>query len=155
MRKYLLILVCSCLFVACHRHHDDPVDDPAERTVLVYMAAENNLTSWATSDLNEMKTGSRSLDKRQNLIVYVDQADTIPPYIARIKNGVLVDSVSMDESITADPAVLEKILNYTRKNYPADSYGLVLWGHASGWLLSNDSIPYAASSKLSHGTNLD
>ena len=145
MRKCLFILFGSCLFTACHHHDDHPVDEQSERTVLVYMAAENNLNSFATSDLEEMKTGSKSLDKRQNLIVYVDQAETTPPYIARIKNGVLVDSVSMEESITADPAVMEKVLSYTRQNYPAASYGLVLWGHASGWLVSNDSIPYAAS----------
>ena len=80
MRKCLFILFGSCLFIACHHHDDHPVDEQSERTVLVYMAAENNLNSFAASDLEEMKTGSKSLDKRQNLIVYVDQAETTPPY---------------------------------------------------------------------------
>ena len=69
MRKCLFILFGSCLFIACHHHNDYPVDEQSERTVLVYMAAENNLNSFAASDLEEMKTGSKSLDKRHNLIV--------------------------------------------------------------------------------------
>ena len=79
------------------------------------------------------------------LIVYIDRAESTPPFFARIKDGKFVDSVSVNESITADPAVLEHALQYMRTNYPAKSYGLVLWGHASGWLVSNDSIVYSKS----------
>ena len=127
-------------------HDDVPEEDPiAECTVLIYMAAENNLSSFATNDLKEMKKASLSLSNNQKLIVYVDQADTIPPFFARIKDGQFVDSISVEESLTADPAVLESALRYMRTNYPSQSYGLVLWGHASGWLISNDSVVYNKS----------
>ena len=54
-----------------------------------------------------------------------------------------IDSVSVEETSSSDPAVLEEALRYTREKYQAKSYGLVLWGHSTGWLIKNDSIPYA------------
>jgi len=149
MKQYIILLAASFLLGACSKDNNDSAPGPkqdAERTMLVYMAAENNLSrGFADEDLREMKAGSKQLSDRQNLIVYVDQAETKTPYIARIKDGVLVDSVAMEETLTADPALLEKMLRYTREHYPAQSYGLVLWGHASGWLVHNDSVAYARS----------
>lgn len=144
MKKIIALLAFTTLFSACHKD-DDPVDPMPERTVLVYLAGENNLSSYADSDLKEMLTASKSLNNKQQLIVYVDQAKSAPPFFARIQDGEFVDSVSVEESLTADPAVLEKALRYMRTNYPAKSYGLVLWGHGSGWIISSDSIAYAQS----------
>ena len=151
MKKYMILFAVALLFGACEK--DDNNSDPdvpdvpqgAERTVLIYMAADNNLSSLAGNDLQEMKEGSKKLGDRQNLIVFVDMSDPNPSYIARIKDGKLVDSTFISESNTADPAVLEKMLSYTREKYPAKSYGLGLWGHASGWIISNDSIAYPKS----------
>jgi hypothetical protein len=69
----------------------------------------------------------------------------------RIKNGEVTDKITMktDES-TADPRILAKILKYTSTAYPAKEYGLVLWGHASGWLIE-DSLNIAAARRRSYG----
>lgn len=149
MKKYMILLAASLLIGACGKDDNDTPDVPKdpERTVLIYMGADNNLTYWrgkyfAALDIEEMKKGSKQLNNRQNLIIYVDKQESTPPYIARVKDGVLVDSTSMEETQTADPAILEKMLRYTREKYPAKSYGLVLWGHADGWLVENDSIAY-------------
>ena len=91
---------------ACHQN-DDPEDRISQRTVIVYMAAENNLSSYAYDDLEEMKEGSRKLSDLQNLIVYVDRANaTTTPYLARVKDGALVDTLYMPEGVAADPSVL-------------------------------------------------
>ena len=146
MKKYLSLIWAVLLLSACH-HHDDPEDKTARRTVLVYMAAENNLVSFSNDDLDEMKTGSLLLNDDQNLIVYVDQAgSSTTPYMARVKNGLLVDTLFMPEGIAADPTVLGRAVSNARQYYPAKSYGLVLWGHASGWLISeSDTISVAQS----------
>jgi hypothetical protein len=60
----------------------------------------------------------------------------------RIKGGTAVDSVSMEETLASDPEVFRSILNKAIDEYPAREYGLVLWGHASGWVIRSDSIPY-------------
>ncbi len=146
MRKISLLLLLVLFLNSCHKDDDSPIEDSTpERTVLVYMAAENNLATFADNDLNEIRLGSKSLTDKQQLIAYIDRAGTTPPFFARIKDGQYVDSVSVEESLTADPAILEKAMNYMHTNYPAKSYGLVLWGHASGWLVSKDSVAYAQS----------
>ena len=151
IKKYLIALSLLTALWSCYDNEDnnvpeEPEETIARRTVLVYMAAENSLNSLSESDLTEMKTGSESLAEDQNLIVYVDEASlNRTPFLARVKNGALVDTLYMEESLTADPAVLEKVLRTAKAKYPARSYGLVLWGHASGWLVSNDSVAYAPS----------
>lgn len=145
MNKIFALLALTTLFTACHKDDDPAEDATPERTILVYMAGENNLSSFADQDLQEMKTASLRLNDKQQLIAYVDKADNKPPFFARIKDGQFVDSVTVEESITADPAVLENALRYMRTNYPANSYGLVLWGHGTGWILSDDCIDYPQS----------
>jgi hypothetical protein len=144
MKKYVLLLVSSLLLVACSGDDDnEPAPKPADtRTILVYMAAENNLDAYAEYDIAEMKEGSKTLSDDDRLIIYYDNASTDKPYLARVKDGLLIDKVEMEESIAADPALLEKTLRTVREKYPATSYGLVLWGHASGWLISNDTLQY-------------
>ena len=114
------------------------------------MAAENNLSRFATEDLDEMKTGSLKLAEDQNLVIYVDKAGSLTtPYIVRAKNGEMVDTIFMKEALSADPTTLQDVIQYTREHFPAKSYGLLLWGHASGWLVSTkDSISRTRGSSI-------
>ena len=114
------------------------------------MAAENNLSRFATEDLEEMKTGSLKLAEDQNLVIYVDKAGSLTtPYIVRAKNGEMVDTIFMKEALSADPTTLQDVIQYTREHFPAKSYGLLLWGHASGWLVSTkDSISRTRGSSI-------
>ena len=120
------------------------------KTVLVYMAGRNDLAGIVNVDLNEMKLGSKRLDSNDNLLVFVRRDKTEKmPWLARIKNGVVTDSVSLkDMGITSsdgenrasDPVVMEGVMRYAFSHYPAadGNYGLVLWGHGSGWLMDNE-----------------
>ena len=152
MRKFLLLTISILtMLTACSKYNDpfgneeekeEPIiDEPqvAERTVLIYVAAENNLDVYLDFDLEEMKAGSSELGKGQNLVIYVNRADTSStPYMARVYRGNLVDKEVMPEAIAADPTVLSLVLSKTRESYPAKSYGLVLWGHCTGWVISNN-----------------
>lgn len=146
MKKLLISISLLAALCSCH-HDDDPEDNRARRTVFVYMAAENNLARFADDDLSEMQTGSLKLTDDDNLVVYVDRAgSTTTPYLARVYKGELIDTLFMPEGLAADPTVLTRALRQAKTVYPAKSYGVVLWGHASGWLISeNDSISVAAS----------
>lgn len=146
MKKFLISISLLAALCSCH-HDDDPSDNMARKTVFVYMAAENNLARFADEDLEEMKTGSLQLADDQNLVVYVDRAGAeTTPYLARIVKGELVDTTFMPEGLAADPTVLRRALQKTKELYPAKKYGLVFWGHAYGWLVSNsDSISQASS----------
>ncbi len=141
MRKILIAIPLLAALISCH-NDDDPKVETAQRTIFVYMAAENNLTDYATEDLEEMKTASRSLSDDQKLVVYVDRSGSAKtPFIARVCQGELRDTIYMPEGIAADPTVLKNVLSRAKTLYPAKSYGLVLWGHASGWIVTkNDTI---------------
>ena len=150
MKKILIAICLLSGLTSCHHDDDTPEDNTARRTVLVYMAAENNLTRFATEDLEEMKTGSLKLAEDQNLVIYVDKAGSLTtPYIVRAKNGEMVDTIFMKEALSADPTTLQDVIQYTREHFPAKSYGLMLWGHGSGWLVSTkDSISRTRGSSI-------
>ena len=142
MKKILLTVCALTLLAACSQDDNDSQQvEPsvkARRTVLVYVAAENNLDPFLDNNLAEMKKGSLALGDDQNLVVYVNRAQKKNPcYMARIRQGELVDTLFMPDELAADPAVLERILCETRERYPAQSYGLVLWGHCDGWVVQN------------------
>ena len=162
MKKLLLTLCCLAGLTACH-HHDDEAPEAktqAERTVIVYMAGENNLTDAVWDDLKEMKEGSRLIGNN-HLVVFVDRSSQRElPWMACLKNGQIADSVSISDVgigntdiYSSDPQVMEQIFRYAVNNYPAsEDYGLVLWGHSSGWLVQ-DSIPNTRAFGIDNGRN--
>lgn len=128
----------------------------AHRTVLVYMAGRNNLSRFATDDLREMLEGSKLIDDEQTLLVFMRRGwMNEEPWLARIKNGEVTDKVSLSEmgihkedTYVSDPEVMERVMQYAFNRYPSPSndYGLVLWGHSSGWLME-DSVQAVPTSR--------
>ena len=156
MKKNIIALSLLLLFTACHKDHPEEDKVKADRTVLVYVAGECSLWDFIDDELKEMKTGSKSIGNN-NLLIYVDRANSKElPWLARVKDGQITDSVSIadmkissTDEYASDPRVMEAVLRYAYNNYPSKNqdYGLVLWGHASGWLINNDSIPYTAMAR--------
>ncbi|MBR2229104.1 MAG: hypothetical protein IJ886_02370 [Prevotella sp.] len=153
-------LACVTLLSACSKD-DDEQKTPQTRTVLVYMSAENTLSSYAEADLKEIMDASIQLTEDDQLLVWYDRAkkDELP-WLARMVNGKLKDSVSIadmqisnKDDYSSDPHVFEKVLTYAYSHYPAvEGYGLVLWSHASGWLKA-DSIAYSRAYGVDNGIN--
>lgn len=156
----LMSIIAAATFTACSENYlDYDVDQKMEslnsnvhygnqRTVLVYMAGRNDLSLYAGYDLEEMKQGSKQLGKDQALLVFMRRChNNEKPWLARIQNGEIVDKVTItdmgidkDELYASDPDVMEKVISYAFTHYPSvnDEYGLVLWGHGSGWLLEDE-----------------
>ena len=159
---YAVMMMMVVMMTACSSDDDafEPVQPASKKdvsrtvdqakTVLVYMAGRNNLASIVNVDLNEMKQGSKRLGSNDNLLVFVRRDKTEKmPWLARIKNGVVTDSVSLSdmgitssdsENRASDPVVMEGVMRYAFSHYPAmdGNYGLVLWGHGSGWLMKDE-----------------
>ncbi len=127
-----------------------------ERTVLIYMAGKNDLTmnenkiDYLEKDMKEIKEGSKKLSDKDCILVFVRryQKDNMieTPWLARIWRGEVTDSVSvadmgisMSDARACDPEVMERVMNYAYTKYAATrDYGLVLWGHGTGWMVEND-----------------
>lgn len=145
MRHLLTIISAILLFTACSKDDDngpDPIDY-AQRTVIVYMAGNNELSSYVQEDINEMKEGCRSVSPSENLVVFVNHDGTaVKPFIAKVTtDGELQTLYTYEENIsTADPDALRDAIERAVEFCPAKEYGLVLWGHANGWIIEKDSI---------------
>lgn len=139
-RLYSLLFFFTTLLAACGG--DDPVPEPPveERsTVLVYMAADNSLSRFATDDLEELKQGWAQVDTSdKRLLVYIDKGSS-PCLIEleKTKNEVVETIVKQYEnrnSVGVDETqeVFDDVFNNPR--YQAGSYGLVYWSHGDGWI---------------------
>lgn len=158
MKSILYTLLCASflfLFTACEQE-DEPI--PAEkvsRTVVAYIMADNSLTDrddLAEKDINEMILGMEQVDASQyNLLVYVDKYRSAPVlyHIHKDKKGkVIKESVKeYDEHVSTDPAIMQDVLKRSFAEYPAESYGLVLWSHGEGWIPNPLSVKKDASTR--------
>jgi len=146
----LIFISAMLLLAACGKDDPTPVQKPAKRTVIVYMSAENDLSTMAGMDTTEMIAGSKSLSSDYNYIAYIDMAESDKkPSIWKFEGGKRELLKEYDEDFySSDPEKMYEILSWIIKKYPAESYGLTLWGHGTGWEIQSDTIPVAADSNL-------
>ena len=138
------------LLAACHKDdHTEQTKEVAKkndrRTVLVYVAGDNNLTSYFASDLEQMMQGMKGVSSDNKLILFVDQQGK-KPFFMQVENGDTLRLKTMPAELkSSDPETLYEALKYAAVNFPAESYGLVLWGHADGWITrGSDAAAHAA-----------
>lgn len=152
--------MCLMCLTACHDDDDNGGKTDSQttsRTVLIYMSGENNLASYGFlhDDLQEIIKGSRYLADDQRLFVFIDSLNgknARNPYIMEVHGGEAALVYEFDNDFYAsDPTRFKAILQMVFSTARADSYGLVLWGHASGWAVSSDTIATAREATRAYG----
>ncbi len=143
----LALLLCLGLLCACGQ--DDTASfsqgDPhegAEATIMVYLVGSNLESEFgaATADLLEMLNSGMDFEHK-NLLVLTGgakswksgtgvSADELGIYLLN-KRGLNRVSRSAAASM-GKPETLSSFLEFCYTNYPAESYGLILWDHGSG-----------------------
>lgn len=131
----------------------------AERlwTILVYMCADNDLEAAAMEDLCEMEFS----DLNTSTVTVLALIDRSPSYdtsydnwygsrLYKLQTGRAADSRKLiseeiecldlglaagkeTELDMSSSYVLSSSLSYVRKKFPANNYGLIIWGHGTGW----------------------
>lgn len=146
MKNFLISISLLLLFTACHKDEDNnrqPLPN-GRRTVIVYLSADNSLSSVTNSDLQEMVNGAaNTLSSSDRFVIFVDRISSLEkPFIARITGD---DSQPVDtlykyseDFYASDPDSFTEVLNRIKSLCPANEYGLVLWGHANGWNIDKD-----------------
>ncbi len=134
-----------------------PLVTEREWSILVYMGADNNLEASALEDLYEMEQSLLNT-AQVNVLVLLDrsaQYDTSNgnwsgAKLLKLKTGkasginsIISEEIDCDllsikigSSVSLDmssPYVLESALSFMKELYPANHYGLVIWGHGTGW----------------------
>lgn len=134
----LNFLITLLAFTSCIRDDAEPEPVPAAKTVLVYMVADNNLSSEAGANLDSLLSGVARDGAEGNLLVYLDRSGDDPVLLRLSQNPdntagcVTVRTYSEQNSVS--PSVMASVLADMTTLYPAQSYGLVLWSHGYGWL---------------------
>lgn len=131
LRALLIIAVVSAIVSSCIENNK--IDNTFKRTVLVYLAGDNNLSNVAQNNIFSMNSSIRNENDNANLLAFVDRVDN-PPVLMHIHNGVRDTLVKYDELDSTDPNVLSDVIEYMVEHFQSESYGLVLWSHGTGWL---------------------
>jgi hypothetical protein len=126
-------------------------------TFIVYMAADNDLEASAIADFNEMEgvtLGGNPIsilvlfDRHENYdMTNNNWTDTRLFEVRSDPGGVNSTIISnridcpelglAKDTITelnmADPLVLSRLIDFSKRVYPAEHYALFVWGHGTGW----------------------
>lgn len=124
---------------------------PVNWTIMVYMAAANNLDSEAFKDINEMeKIGS---NRNMSIVALVDfnstkglkgtDLDKNTTYLLYMNCDDKADNVTSPackkwrDLNMGDTNTLESFVDNATKCFPADNYALILWSSADGWKVNS------------------
>ena len=126
--------------MACSNEQENVPEEADNRTILVYMAAQNGLDWAAEDDLAEMREGMKQVAAGNHLVVYYDSNDGLPSLFhlykdraGNVREEVLYEYPEQD----AASVTVERMSDVFTRAYgvsPAESYGLILWSHGDGWL---------------------
>ena len=143
MKALKLLLYPLCVFTllsACKDKLPAPDTMEAERTVIIYMMAENSLNRFSANDINEIRQAYGNIPQNTNLIVYVDNSSLPVIYNVTAKKGFVEWKTYAQDQISTDSTVMQRTLKEITTKFPAKHYGLVLWSHGSGWVPQKRSI---------------
>ena len=159
IRFFTIIACCAvaCAVSSCHNDEPgDPVSDTS-RTVLVYIVATNNLGSsgFDSADILEMEQAIKAGDLAGGRwLVYRAAADGSAPTLTEYTvdgNSILKTYEPGALSVTA--ARMNEVFDDMKSMAPSDTYGLVLWSHASGWQQDGLADNFDKVRPLSYGSD--
>lgn len=134
--KIFLIAFSGIFFMSCEKEDENILPISTRHVILVYLGGDNNLSSETYQKIEAMREGWQGASDKK-LLIYTDPADTTPSLIEIVKeNGQNVKKVihNYNEENSASKGVFSRVINDMTSLYPASSYGLIVFSHASGWL---------------------
>ena len=150
---FILLGMTSCHWL-CPDEEEEPKYD---RTVLVYMAAENSLSfgSFHGQDIDEMLQAVGDIPNNSRLLIYLDDTE-LPRILSVEKQDDSLQECKVLHSYTAehnsgDTETLRLVMEWVNEHYPSSSYGLIFWSHGDAWLPAK--APMQRSICIDNGRN--
>lgn len=150
-----------------------------ELTIVIYMAADNDLEAEGIADLNEMEAASYDHEK-MSVLALLDRSDSYDRtngdwsdtrlfevvHDDRGVNGTIVSKQidcpplncmkgTQTELNMSDPAVLASLLSFARTSYTAEQYALVIWGHGTGWRCARSTVCQSQNAQPARAVAVD
>ena len=149
MKTYFYSVFCVLMLLcltACGEEEGPEAPACGSRTVLVYMAADNNLLGFAHDDLEEMKQGMQQVSSEDvHFLVYMDFGNVSRLVELRNQDGrvkeVLVKEYPLPRN-SIGLAETAEVFSDAFRTFPAESYGLIYWSHGDGWIPANVSTKW-------------
>lgn len=142
MKRLRVVLVVSAIIMLNSCIFNSEVEHKINRTVLVYIGADNNLSNTANSNIYSMNSCISSGMDNYNLLVFVDRKD-VAPALLHVHNFKIDTVAKYPERDSSDPMILQEVIDNVLENWKAEHYGLVMWSHGTGWL-PTDMLHYVA-----------
>lgn len=137
--KIIVLLICF-LISSFEKIFSQENITTKDWTLMLYVAADNNLDPFAELDLKELI--KFPIPSNINVIVQIDKSEKSNwgdwSTCRRIDLGANKDFYhgyieDIGEINTGDQAELTKFIDWTIEKYPANKYGLIIWNHGDGW----------------------
>jgi len=155
--SFRLLLLCF-LLMGCSK--EPCIERPpisTQRTVLVYLGVDNNFRYEAKEKI-ELLQNNWNPNFDGNLLVYADAGNK--PVLVHIYHtqgrGNVADTIAQySTENSASTATFTRVLNDVSAYRPANSYGLIVLSHATGWLPADMSYPSIALRSIILDTETD
>jgi hypothetical protein len=109
-----------------------------KRNILFYVGGDNDLFDEVNQKINQIRQGW--IPEKGEMIIYADKKN-VGAYLFRVnenkdaKGYYGLDTLRIyGQENSADSDTLKRVINTMASDYPADSYGMIFFSHASGWL---------------------
>lgn len=153
---YALLVALTALASACQEEPEPPVpEEPGQpelsRTVLVYQVAERNgLDRHSGLDIREMEqaVAEGQLGSGGRLLVYNHSGGNAPVLLDIRPDGTDTIKTYSTDLLSVQAERMLEVFDDMTAMAAAEEYGLILWGHGSGWLQDGiqDIVPTAPRS---------
>ena len=138
---YIITTLLFSILLTFFSCSEDPKVDPilpTGRTLLVYVALDNSLYGEMADVHASLREGWGNEDINGTLLLFADTRRGGNPVLINIKkqNGeVISDTIrTYTNDNSASPELFRQVIADTKLIAPANSYGMLLFSHASGWL---------------------
>lgn len=109
------------------------------RTVIVYMVADNNLSSYARQNINAMEKAFSELYGAKLLLFYNDDAGVCRIYDIQYDgdDNVINSPIIQEYTYKTNPCLpetLSTVIADCRRYSNTETYSLIFWSHGTGWM---------------------
>lgn len=136
----LLVLFTNSCTTSCHEQKKPKIG----KTLLIYFAANNNLSSYAEGNIYNILNNGYAPDYFEAggsgdvLLAYTHIRNQKPRLyrFSKDETGTINREIIIEweNHNSVSDSVMNSVLNYTLELFPGEENGLVLWSHGYGWL---------------------
>ena len=153
MRKILYLFLALSVLAGCNKSKGKS-GEGNPRTMFVYLGGDNNLDDESFDKIDSLCKGMNGIDGK--MVIYQDHRQrgarlySVEPTSEGSYKAVQIKSYGEENS--ADPDIFRSAMNDALSYAPAESYGMLVFSHGSGWLPA-DTPELTAKSSYSSADN--